>query len=35
MDETTINLNNSCSRAHSYTVTDPVAGEVILFQYIW
>jgi transcription initiation factor TFIIB len=29
MDETTINLNNSCRRSHSYTLTDPVAGEVV------
>jgi transcription initiation factor TFIIB len=29
MEETTINPNNSCRRSHSYTLTDPVAGEVI------
>jgi transcription initiation factor TFIIB len=29
MDETTINPNNSCRRSHSYTLTDPVAGEVV------
>lgn len=29
MDETTINPNNSCRRSHSYTLTDPVAGEIV------
>jgi transcription initiation factor TFIIB len=28
MDEATINLNNSCTRSHSYTL-DPVAGEEV------
>jgi transcription initiation factor TFIIB len=29
MDETTINPNNSCRRSHSFTITDPVVGEVV------
>lgn len=29
MDETTINLNDSCRRKHSFTLTDPVAGEIV------
>lgn len=29
MDKTTINLDDSCRRKHSFTLTDPAAGEVI------
>ena len=29
MDKTAINLDDGCRRRHSFTLTDPAAGEVI------